>query len=1223
MNTTRFQVFGLRGIDQRWRTDGQDALNIEDMFITSNDSWRTSGGFVQLYKYPYARSTSPYVSQTVLDGIDWDLGIVSPSDPDDPFSDDFFDYGFGVDPPAEDLDSDSDSDGYGGPVATLVTFYDVPPSERGDTDDDGTRDYTDTDDDDDGRLDTDPFETGFNSFAGGWGERTRRGSDFELDQGAARAGDMSHLYADTDYFIGLRQLAATVGIELNYLITDSGVDDFYSSGRDTTIYKALAKHYGWDHAVEGTWSFVGDEEDDARREAAIASADASHGFFLSVSAEYGDFLGDSAEIAVGKSEIVHDDLARQFNVPPYASEDGSGLVVFGTVEWYTVDGIPRWVGYFDTDNPTDLLPYGPPDVARTYLSGFFDDGLLGGHTRILSDDFDYATDKFFSYMFPESSSGSDSSTSPDGSTYGYDIGEEEEGDLTDFVDMDSINPYSETESSSTHPDIVLREPSAYAEIGFEEINSLHWFCQHNGARQFLLYETKNTFYRQSSEVFENTGECTLKVFDGSKSKPFATTPTDYIPETVLYELKDPYEIGWSSGKRFIRHRTSSEVSIRSQSQCYGGRLYLANGFDETIVFDGSSVEKAGFVDMPPAPSVAGAGAMNSMTIPVAIGDASSKFDVDSTNKFPISKGFYGKHFPVQYFGLGSASSADIGVGAYRLREDADTLVTSDADFTQDIQMRIHYYGSPQFDTRKCGFQYKVTYVNDRGQESAPSSSSNIAIIENGSNSEKNRSFHGKGLVGLDIPIGPKECVARRIYRTRNLYSSSGDLYSTGDQSSFYLLTEIQDNMTTTYVDAAPDTSLGELLETRDLGNFPSGTKLLSVFKNTMFVAGSTLNEIRYSAPLFPESFPEDNIISVGDDDGGQITGMRATKNALVVFKQRAIYLIKGSPGSGFQSFTLNGDIGCIAPDSISELPGLGLVFLSQNSVYLLEGALENTGSPTGVIEIGLEIPETIELINSSAAVRSSGCLYPKDKEYWLSIPTVGSEKNNLCLIYHYEIGSWSIRRHFPVDCMVSTKDHRGYLMMGSNDVLNEQRAGILVYTRGSNLKGRSTISRSVLNRTDAGKPLQFIIEALPIYTESMYETVNVDYQSVFTNFRPAHVFSYNVGYGDNSLFVNSKVNRSIDSVRQDSQFSDQQDPNENYPVYGSAIFDKDVWHSYRPIVTRYDISTTHKGPVRELSVKFMTNPGHKFELIGYDLEAKVGEQRNIKPLNKALRSSRR
>ena len=56
MNTTRFQVFGLRGIDERWMTDGQDALIIEDMYITENDSWKSSGGFIQLYT---PRSAAP------------------------------------------------------------------------------------------------------------------------------------------------------------------------------------------------------------------------------------------------------------------------------------------------------------------------------------------------------------------------------------------------------------------------------------------------------------------------------------------------------------------------------------------------------------------------------------------------------------------------------------------------------------------------------------------------------------------------------------------------------------------------------------------------------------------------------------------------------------------------------------------------------------------------------------------------------------------------------------------------------------------------------------------------------------------------------------------------------------------------------------------------------------------------------------------------------------
>jgi hypothetical protein len=342
--------------------------------------------------------------------------------------------------------------------------------------------------------------------------------------------------------------------------------------------------------------------------------------------------------------------------------------------------------------------------------------------------------------------------------------------------------------------------------------------------------------------------------------------------------------------------------------------------------------------------------------------------------------------------------------------------------------------------------------------------------------------------------------------------------------------------------------------------------------------------------------------------------MRATKNALVVFKTRGIYLVKGDPLNGFSAQTLNKDIGCIAPDSITELPGLGLAFLSEKSVYLLEGALENTGSITSVVNIGAEIPNQLERLNTSSAIRASAAVYQKDKEYWLSIPTIGSSKNNICLIYHYEVGSWSIRKDFPIDCMVVSKDHRGYLFMGSNDSENDYRSGILVYTKGVDTKGLTTLERY----TDGS-----VKETSTVPINSIYETVSNDYQSVFSNFRPAHVMAYAVGYGNNGLNVNTRVNRSIDQVRTTVQTAEQQDPNETYPVYGSAKFSTDRWIAYRPTVVRYDISTTHRGPVRELSVSFASTNGNKIELIGYDLEAKVGEQRSIKPLNKALRPSRR
>ena len=750
---------------------------------------------------------------------------------------------------------------------------------------------------------------------------------------------------------------------------------------------------------------------------------------------------------------------------------------------------------------------------------------------------------------------------------------------------------------------------------YSSISSIHWFAQHNGARQWLIYEEQNYKFDTDTGTVIPDGTVSLNVFDGSKSKPHSLIPLTDKPFKTLRQYRRPNgDFSTGDNLQTITDRFEKQLSVRTQSQTYGGRIYLVNGSDEALVFDGDYCERAGFVSRPPSPTgnptefgdstnyvmaqgdpdaepkSAAARALGEENFSAALKDEHEKFGPRQ------SRGFYSLHRGFPYWGLGSYSDAEIGAGGYRFKP-TETSVPLHSLHDNNVGLRINYYAMEQLNTRRCGFQYRVTYVNERGQESEPSNASGIVFVDNG-RGDPDKCHHGKGTIGLIIPTGPKECIARRVYRTRNVYDSTGNLYTKGDQRSFYFLKEIQDNMTTMFLDGHPDTSLGPLLDPESLGNFPSRTKFLAVFKNTMFASGEELNEVRYSAPLFPESFPANNILSIGDDDGGPITGMRATKNALVVFKNRGIYLVKGDPASGFYAQTLNKDIGCIAPDSVAELPGLGLVFLSDKSIFLLEGALENTGSITSVVNVGSEIPNQLERINSSAAIRSSAAVYQRDKEYWLSIPIDGSSKNNMCLIYHYEVGSWSVRPNFPIDCMVATKDHRGYLFFGSNDTENSNQSGLLVYSRGYDQKGSYTVGPK-------------------------YETVSNDYQSVFSTFRPAHVMPYVVGYGNNELSVNYRVNRSIDESRAVGQKSDQQDPNEGYPVYGEAVFDRDRWVSYRPTVLRYDISTTSSGPVREMSVSFAGTSGNKIEIIGYDIEAKVGEQRNIKPLNKALRSSRR
>ena len=732
--------------------------------------------------------------------------------------------------------------------------------------------------------------------------------------------------------------------------------------------------------------------------------------------------------------------------------------------------------------------------------------------------------------------------------------------------------------------------------GQGEIYSLHWFAQHNGARQWLLFEDEDG---------------TLNYFNGSKVDRISSDN----PWTSLLDLSNSVV----TGRKIIK-----TPHQRTQSQTWGGNIYLANGYDQLVVFNGTRVEDSGFSVRPAPPSAGAISGMGSDGLHATVFYSNGKVTATAAAFQPKM------YHDLEGCGVGSQNS------------DPSTVETTTLGWGDEDLRGI------DLGKRKNAYRYRVTFVNERGQESEPSIASGMCTFENGNDlyeydeaMNDNYSFSnedGRTFIRVGIPTGPAGTVARRVYRTQTLYNGSNALASLGRGEKFYFLDEIQDNFTTVFEDGKPDAFLGSLLYEEDFGPVPSGVKYLASFKNTMFVAGHSGSEVAYSAPSFPEVFPRDNVFFIGDANEGPITGMYATRNALVVFKQKGIYLIKGDQNTGFVSVTLTLDTGCSSPNSIKEVPGLGLAFLSHDGIYLMKGALENTGTITGVVNISTPIPDLMNKLNPSALLNAFGEIYHKDREYWLAVPTLGSDKNDLVLVYHYEIGAWSYRENYPIGCMVQTKDHRGYLFYGSNASgddsetnLGTSAQGIYVYSRGAKIKGHWYGQR-------AGHYSNQSIRMV----EPLYETSAIDFGSVYKTVQPAHVIVYAVAYGNNDLELNYRVNRSTAQVRQTVQTADQQDPNDRQYIYGPmndverkytyppsipAVWgptnpSAGIWANARPVPIRFDVSATTDGPAREMQFTF-SPASRQIQIVGYDIEVKLGEQRNIKPLNEALAISAR
>ncbi len=174
--------------------------------------------------------------------------------------------------------------------------------------------------------------------------------------------------------------------------------------------------------------------------------------------------------------------------------------------------------------------------------------------------------------------------------------------------------------------------------------------------------------------------------------------------------------------------------------------------------------------------------------------------------------------------------------------------------------------------------YKVTFVDDAGFESNAGPESVDADNTTGTTSY--------GEIDLTtVPISKNATtVKRNIYRT----VASG--------SEFLFLDTINDNVTTTYTDTTPDTSLGtstppvvgELVF--DHSRPPSGGIAL-VWKRTAFIAGDPLNPnvLAYSRFDLPEAFPVNNAIELDE----RITGLFKTYLGVVITTETSYWRIIG------------------------------------------------------------------------------------------------------------------------------------------------------------------------------------------------------------------------------------------------------------------------------------------------------------------------------------------
>ena len=181
--------------------------------------------------------------------------------------------------------------------------------------------------------------------------------------------------------------------------------------------------------------------------------------------------------------------------------------------------------------------------------------------------------------------------------------------------------------------------------------------------------------------------------------------------------------------------------------------------------------------------------------------------------------------------------------------------------------------------------------------------------------------------------------------------------------------------------------------------------------------------------------------------------------------------------------------------------------------------------------------------------------------------------------------------------ITETEDHRGYAFFagGYTDSADGPK-GLFLYSRGFLSKGG-------------------------YYTfETKYETCDIPFGSVYENFNPVRVQSRVIGYGNNDLRLNFTTNRELTQAYESDKTSKQKRPLEdlNISTYGTTTWGGgSKYAQHRPIYTRFDISTMHKGPVNEVRFKFTPSSG-RIELLEFQVEARIGSRRNVVNLTEKM-----
>lgn len=407
-----------------------------------------------------------------------------------------------------------------------------------------------------------------------------------------------------------------------------------------------------------------------------------------------------------------------------------------------------------------------------------------------------------------------------------------------------------------------------------------------------------------------------------------TTPAAFLDIVLNYDLvAAPYSDGaryWSAvnapGTLFpgnSTYRNSDDFENTSGVQLQNC-LYLSNGYDEIIKYDGQNAYRAGM----PTPGTV------------------------TTNVVADATGFSGNNYIYKIQYLQKDAKGNETAGNYYQTDPALTFAG-----LSRVELTIpNILAASGFNTNcamVAGAQTTVTTINvDNGSGGAHTLKvgDTAYFFDSVSSAYVERTITAVGantitIAGAAVTVSDNAVISNNLRITIWRSKSSATA-----PTVWYAVKEIPNNSFLTnqvYLDRAQDSALGTVfLEPLTDRSPPVKGRYLSSYQNLMVSAGALddQNTVSVSDVESPEYFPvPDSQFKVNDLTGDKITGISPSNETFIVFQSRAIHVVSGDvPNLNFRVDQIANDIGCAAHASIKDIRGV-LFFMSLQGPRMLQG----------------------------------------------------------------------------------------------------------------------------------------------------------------------------------------------------------------------------------------------------------------------------------------------